>query len=142
MLRSMLKHSLVSLVLAVLFLVGCQSAPEPEEGPGQVTGQLLYNDEPAVGVVVRVHAIDTNGVVVRTYSATTNAEGVFLIDVPDPPKQQLIPYPVTIEWPIDPSSESGSHNDRLQGRYADLHRPPCYVQVLPGENLIESISLR
>lgn len=130
------------LTLMALFclagLVGCSSDYKPGYAP--VSGQVRINGEPAEGVVVRFHNVDSAVEGDARYPvAKTDAEGRFMLTTSKDAAGALIgKYQVTFEWM---SSNELNAVDRFKGRLARVESSTHEVEITAGKNELSPFEL-
>jgi hypothetical protein len=152
-----MKRVMMLVPLLAALLGGCQEAKPDILKPHPVTGKVIYDGKPAVGV--RVTLIPTDAPMVpkipQNPHAVTRADGTFTISTfgegDGAPEGG---YQLVLSWPVDPaeksartakgekveSSEEAQDTDQLMGWYDPLHST-ISVRVKSGANTVPAITI-
>ncbi len=142
---------LLGLWMIVALLSGCggKSTPESWLETYPTTGTLTINGAPAKGAIVRLFPLEPQPNVTSPVipTATVREDGSFeLMSYQTGDGAPEGGYAVTVEWP-DPklnASKGGMPEDppdRLKGRFTNPERSKFKVQIVPGTNQLEAITL-
>lgn len=133
-------------LLLLVAALGCD-APEPIGPAAQsVQGSVVYQGKPASGFRVTFYPQFDIGPRQFAPSAMTDAEGNFkLTSYQAEDGAPAGKYAVAIEWPREINKGEGYDVpptvDGLKGRFADPAKSKWQVDVLAGENRLESFQI-
>lgn len=136
-------------LLSAIVLLGCGEA-KPTLGPEPfpVAGRVTYKGQPAVQFRVMFHPVKNFAGASFSPAAVTDENGDFALhsysgDHADgaPPGEYL----VTFQWPdhinTNETVEPRPEIDRLRGKFNNPHKTKWKVQVVAGENELETFEL-
>lgn len=132
--------AIIAVVVTTLGMTSCSRNKPIEVYP--VRGKVLYQDKPATGAQVVLHALGTANREGRPLpQAIVNSDGTFRLSTyvqhdGAPPGK----YAVTILWPSDAVKEEDGTPigpDRLNGRYSNPMRTPLQVEIHAKPNELE-----
>ena len=138
-------------------LAGCGGSKTTELTMNPVTGKVIYDGQPAVGVKVTLIPVDAPGVpkVPQNPHAVTAADGSFSIGTfTDADGAAEGGYQLVLMWPPDPaakdakaakgekveSADEAQDVDRLMGWYDPLHSS-INIRVKAGANAVPAIDI-
>lgn len=145
------RYATAALTLAVgLAAIGCgKSEPLPGPKPFPVTGTVTYDGKPAADFRVIFHPVKEFDGPQFSPSAMTDAEGKFALHSYAKEDSDGAPageYVVTFQWPTLVSSgddgDAPIEKDRLRGKFANPKRSKWRVQVVAGDNDLETFVLK
>ncbi len=125
-----------AVALVVVMCLGCGRGPEPAQCTA--TGIVLAGMKPAPDVCLRFHAKDDPQRMLVPEAVWTDADGGYTLPVKLPGA-----YAITAYWPtvrfVDGERIEGE--DRLRGKFSNVHSPLRTITLTPGENDIPLINL-
>jgi hypothetical protein len=141
----------IALLLLAPLLGGCS---QPKAGRLELfpaTGQVLFQGEPAEGVLVVLNPADGTPAAGAGLapSGTTDADGVFVIfTYPDFEGAPEGKYRMTLQW-LQPAKATANGPpagfaplvDRFAGRYRDPGTSPWAVTIMQEDNEIDSVHI-
>lgn len=132
----------VSLATVILLFSSCGSAAGPKLHP--VSGQVFYEDQPAVGATVVFHPLTTTTGEYRP-GAVVGEDGTYTLRTyPHGDGAPEGDYVVLVTWFENPPPGKGDRGEvksRLPIRYSDRDKSGLKATVKSGSNVIEPFRL-